>query len=241
MLQSLNDWSLALRNGHSSRVVYIDFSKAFDSVSHPKLLHKLSKLGFNDNLYSVLCSYLSGRSQQVMIDNSYSNYVSISSGVPQGSVLGPLLILIYINDLVDFLPSSVLKKLFADDLKLYSEIRHNADGLDLNICLSKLDEWSRLWQLSIAFPKCYFMDISLSKRLFTDHIPILNNTDLSRVTETRDLGVNFNEKLSFSDHISGIVSSAKQRMALLLRSFLFKDPHHLMIGFKSFILPIVEY
>ena len=127
LLESLNHWTLTLKNCHYTRVAYIDFARAFDSVCHSKLIHKLSLLGISGSLLSVLTSYLSHRTQQVKIDGTLSKTVNITSGVPQGSVLGPILFVLYINDLGDIFGDSVKSKYFADDAKLYSEIKSNAD------------------------------------------------------------------------------------------------------------------
>ena len=128
MLDCLNDWTLSIHNHHVTDIIYFDFAKAFDSVSHTKLVHKLQSYGISGRLLKLLSDFLSNRFQRVVLPNGVSTSRAVTSGVPQGSVLGPLLFLIFINDIVDlFDHSKVCIKPFADDIKLYLEIVDNSD------------------------------------------------------------------------------------------------------------------
>ena len=163
LLESTNDWSTALDNHLITDVIYIDFRKAFDSVSHSKLIFKLSLYNIRGNLLKWITAFLTDRSQQVKISSALSDPIRIVSGVPQGSVLGPTLFLLFINDLssvVNNLECTI--KLFADDLKLYSSYRDKNHSHDLTVALERIIIWSDTWQLPIASKKCFSHRIALS-------------------------------------------------------------------------------
>ena len=121
LLSSLRHWLTSLDSGNSTDVLYIDFAKAFDSVSHSKLLHKLKSYNILGKLHNWIAAWLTGRSQSVKIQNIFSSFKSVLSGILQGSVLGPLLFLVFINDLCDLIPPEAHPTFFADDLKLFSD------------------------------------------------------------------------------------------------------------------------
>lgn len=241
LLESLNDWTINIRNGSYTRVAFIDFAKAFASVCHSKLLYKLSCLGISGSLLNIIKSFLSCRAQKVVIQGTASEYVNISSGVPQGSVLGPILFVIYINDLPDIFPKNVVSKYFADDAKLYTEIKNIDDVDTLQFSLDNLTHWASSWQLAISILKCCNMDITTGNNGGSFYENFIDGIQLENVTEIRDLGVFLDSKLTFTSHISQIVAKAKQRSFLLFRSFLTKDAKSLMQGYKSYILPILNY
>ena len=243
IMETLNDWTLTMKDGYYTRVAYIDFARAFDSVCHSKLIYKLSCLGVGGSLLAVLTSYLDNRTQQVKIQNALSKSVFIKSGVPQGSVLGPVLFVIYINELGKLFPEPIKSKYFADDAKMYSQITSNADLNNFQGSLDMLSTWANSWQLSISVNKCCTMDITCNNRIISDS-NVCNSVDdikINNVQQIRDLGVIVDSKLKFTAHIAKIVSTAKQRTALLYRAFLTREQKFLIIAYKSYILPLVEY
>ena len=125
-------------------VIYLDFAKAFDRVPHNELLLKLWKIGITGNLWWWFRFYLNNRQQCVRLNGSYSTFLSVLSGVPQGSVLGPLLFLIYINDLFLSVRSSNALS-FADDTKCYKQILEHLDSIQLQQDLDSMANWSRDW------------------------------------------------------------------------------------------------
>lgn len=241
LLQSMNDWTLSLQSGNFSRVAHVDFSRAFDSVCHSKLLHKLSGYGFKGPLLKIIEAFLEMRTQCVKINGVKSGIQGMVSGVPQGSVLGPLLFVIYINDMVDIFPDKVASKYFADDAKLYTEVLTGNNIDDLQSSLDLLSNWARTWQLSIAYKKCSTIDIAQSKKVDSFCGNNIEGNVLDSKYEVNDLGVLFDNSLSFSPHILQIVCKAKQRVFLLFRVFRTRDIRLLTIAYKSYILPLMDY
>jgi len=159
LLESVHDWNLILQDKHAIDVIYVDFSRAFDSVVHRKLLIKLSKLGICGELLRWISAFLTGRMQCVVVENTFSTWVDVISGVPQGSVLGPILFLLFINDITDISDSSTKCSLFADDLKMYSSIDTIADSSSLQIALDRLALWSETWQSNVNVNKTHVLHI----------------------------------------------------------------------------------
>lgn len=186
LVETVHDFSQAINEGKQIDVIFMDFRKAFDKVSHTKLLHKLGCIIRNEKILTWIKAYLSNRNQFVVLNEACSGKVTVDSGVPQGSVLGPLLFLLFINDIVTDL--SVPVKLYADDCVLYEKISSVEDQARLNENFAKVISWCDKWQMSINFEKTVFMRITHKKR------PLLfcytaNNVLLSEVQEYKYLGV----------------------------------------------------
>jgi len=243
LLESMQDWVINIDHKKITDVVYIDFKKAFDKVSHSKLLIKLQSYGICGNLFKWIESFLLDRTQSVKISDSVSCKLPILSGVPQGSVLGPILFLIYINDVVDcFSNLDVSLKLYADDLKLYSSYLTTSTGCDLNEALDRLYDWSRTWQLEINNEKCCVIRVS-SGRFDLHSCPVydIDGINLEVKAETKDLGITVDDKLKFDKHVSLIVHKAHTRANLILKCFESRDPNLLMKAFFTYVRPLLEY
>ena len=213
LLETINDWTIALDNHLKTDAIYIDFQKAFDSVSHPKLLTKLSSYNIRGDLFAWIAAFLNHRSQQVIINNCLSNTICITSGVPQGSVLGPTLFLLYINDLTDvFINFNCAVKLYADDAKLYSSYQLGDYSPVLVNATEHFTEWSKIWQLRIANNKCIAHRVSTIKTS-ANYDYIINGHKLQWSNCTRDLGVYMDTDLKFVEHISKIVHIGHSRAA----------------------------
>ena len=172
LLDSLYDWTSSLENKFPTDVIYIDFHKAFDTVSHPKLFYKLESSGIVGSLLSLIRDLLSNRLQCTKVGNSYSDYTDVTCGVVQGSVLGPLLFLIYINDIFDILPNTVTSKLYADDLKIYTVLTDPCSRNALHDSIERIQNWASEWQLTISINKCQHLHIGrLSETYHQDFVP----------------------------------------------------------------------
>ena len=158
LLETFQDWVMALNGRADIDVAFVDFAKAFDSVSHVKLLHKLRGYGVQFELLGWISSFLEHRSQRVMVGSALSGAVPVRSGVVQGSVLGPLLFICFINDVTSTLDGNASYQLYADDLKLYSEVELGVPN-SVAASLDKLKTWSEMWQLGINCNKCSVMHL----------------------------------------------------------------------------------
>ena len=134
--------------------------RAFDTVSSQKLVHKLKKYGITGNLLKFISSFLSDRSQRTRVGRSVPASTRLTSGTVQGSCLGPLFFLIYINDVCKIFDQNVKPKLFADDLKLYTSIKSDVDQTMLQMNLTRLAKWAEDWQLLISIRKCCVLNIN---------------------------------------------------------------------------------
>jgi hypothetical protein len=237
LLESLNDWTVSLSNNKSVSVAYIDYKSAFDVISHNKLLLKLSGYGITGNLWFWIRAFLTGRSQVVRLGSSSSTSCSVTSGVPQGSVLGPLLFNIFINDITDTMNPSVTSKLFADDIKLYSEFSNILPDT-LQNQLDKICSWSSIWQLRISYTKCSSMTIGHHTNTNKFH---LDSHPITHTKTAKDLGVTVDSDLKFKSHIKDIVTRANQRCSLIHRCFLSRDPSNLTRAYKVYVRPLLEY
>ena len=181
-------------------IIYLDFAKAFDSISHSKLLIKLWRVGITGRIWQWFKCYLSGRSQFVSIDGILSSSRPVTSGVPQGSILGPLLFSIYINDLPDYLSfSSPL--LFADDTKCIGGISSPVDHALLQSDLVSLQSWCTAWDLSFNSSKCKSLSISMHSQSTVPVQPYsISSSDIVSVDHHKDLGIIFTSNLTWNLH-----------------------------------------
>ena len=209
LLESLSDWTLTIDNKQTNTVVYVDFSKAFDSVSHTKLITKLKGYGVDGDLLNIIDDFLTDRQQKTRVGRRLSTTQKLTSGVVQGSCLGPLLFLIFVNDLADIFDNDVTPKLYADDLKIYATILSDIDSIRLQQNIDRLTAWADTWQLSISIKKCQVMNIASRRQTNaeTTTYHIASNI-LPVVNSVTDRGVEVDTKLKFAKHINRIVHKA---------------------------------
>nr|CAD2193483.1 unnamed protein product [Meloidogyne enterolobii] len=238
LVSSLEDWYEALFEKKNIDCIYIDFCKAFDSVPHKLLLDKLYACGIRGKLHRWISEFLSNRTYQVKINDVLSNPYGITTGVPQGSIIGPLMFLIYINDLSDVIPNGVKIKLFADDVKIYKVYKTKNERLELAVALKNVEEWSKKWNLDISVDKTFVLH--LGKDNPRDQYKIFNNT-INEVQSIRDLGIIIDDKLRFKEHINIIIRNAYLRMKTIFRIIKSRKTSTWILIYKSYIRPMLEY
>ena len=236
LLKCLDIWIHLLDEGTSIYVIYLDFAKAFDSVSHKRLLNKLKAYGVTNKLCKWSAEFLMGRKQKVIVNGVDSTWQDVLSGVPQGSVLGPLYFIIFINDLPDIVHNFIA--LFADDAKLFSAIQNVEDRRHLHHDLVQLHEWASRWQLKFNAKKCKVMHLG---RLNRGHIYTMDEVELEETTEEKDLGVTIDYELKFDIHIEGQVNKANSKLGLIRRSFDALDAETFVMLYKTLVRPHLEY
>lgn len=242
-ITNLLQFSSEVINGFVCRkqtdVIYTDFSKAFDKVNHKLLLFKLNRIGFNHNFLNWLSSYLVGREQVVSFENCLSRTIHIPSGVPQGSHLGPVLFLLFINDLPNTITNSRLL-MFADDVKIFLSYSSIADCHKLQDDLDRFVIWCDFNCMELNLKKCKHMCFSRSRMLAAKFY--LCGSELISVDSFIDLGFMMDRKLNFNNHIITMVNKAYGVLCFMKRwAKEFTDPYTTKQLFTSLVRPILEY
>ena len=216
MLCFLGEITKRIDVGSPADIIYLDFQKAFDKVPHQRVLLKLKAHGIGDSITDLIEQWLIDRRQRVLVDGEVSNWKSVLSGVLQGSVLGPILFLIYINDLDDSITSNVLK--FADDTKLLRKVNTDGDKQHLQNALDRLVKWSEKWQM-LNFWKC--------KCLHTGHGNLdvnykMGDTVLGTTIKEKDLGVTISADMKVSEQCGIAASKGNTILGLIRRNITYK-------------------
>ena len=219
--------------------IYLDFSKAFDTVPHRRLLGKLEAYGVQGNLLNWIKAFLTNRSQEVTVNGSKSLPSAVISGIPQGTVLGPVLFVVYINDLLDNVSSGGL--MFADDTKIYRQITTRDDALQLQQDITKLEDWSKLWQIRFNHDKCHVMTMGKFENIRYAHRYTVYDIEIDHVFDEKDLGVTIDSELRFEEHIARKVRIANAIVGQMRRSFSYLDCDTFKRIFTAFVRPHLEY
>ena len=235
LFQCFDDWTRFLDLKCSLDVIYLDLEKAFDTVSHSKLIVKLRRLGLGAPLVNWLQDFLFGRRQCVKVENSFSHYRPVISGIPQGTILGPLLFLLYINDLPKVVKGMI--SLYADDSKLYQVTNSVSDCISLAEDVLNVQEYFSEWQLKLNIPTCGVLHMGSSGIEF----PYRLNGFVTESGETcRDLGISVTSSLSVSSHCAKVFRLASFRLRQFFKTFTCCDRDFLLFLYITYIRPLVE-
>ena len=238
LILSIYDLTNSLDKCKSVHAVVLDFAKAFDKVPYRRLLAKLQYYGFHGKLLCWFESFLTQCSQSIVCEGKSSTSSPVKSRVPQGTVLGPLLFLLYINDLPDNLQSSV--KLFADDALLYGVIASDTDCDRLQEYLRKLEQWQNQWQMQFNPSKCKVLYISNKRSPPVKKFPLCG-VELEQVEEITYLGITLTSKLKWDQHASSVSSKASKVLGVVRRNLHICPRLVRKTAYKTLVRPTLEY
>ena len=241
LLHVIKIWTDILDQGGSLDAIYCDFMKAFDKVPHKRLVYKIEKYGIKGNIIAWINSFLNGRTQCVNVNGKFSSSQPVTSGIPQGSVLGPILFVLYINDLPEALDGGSIAFLFADDTKIFREIcaQHDIDILQKDV--DNVVRWSNIWLLKFHPDKCVHMGIGVSNNITEVYHYSMGDHKLNKSSCEKDIGVHVDSKLVFKDHINAAVNKANRVMGITRRTFDHLNHSSFLSIFKALVRPHLEY
>ena len=223
-------------------MVLLDFAKAFDKVSHAKLVQKLKAYGIDAILVRWIESFLTGRKQRVLIGDNSSEWEDVTSSVPQGSVLGPLLFTIFINDLPDKIKNEC--RLYADDSKLIGVIENEEDAVEIQKDIDSMQKWAKTWQMSFNYDKCKVMHFGKKNREQTYTMSLGQGVQphvIEKSLVERDLGLMVSCDLKWATQVEKATKAAKAIIAQIKNSFRYFDAELVRLLYVSLVRPHLEF
>ena len=214
----------------------MDSPKAFDKVPHQRLIHKLKSHGMENSIINWIEQWLTDRRQRVVVDGEVSSWKPVLSGVPQGSVLGPILFLVYINDLEEGVTGKILK--FADDIKLFRKTKEIGDTFFLQDDIDKLVKWSEKWQMLFNFGKCKCLHTGPGNTSMNYE---MGGSILSKTVRENDLGVTMNANMKVSEQCRIATSKGTQVLGMIRRNVTYKNQSLIVPLYKAIVVPHLEY
>jgi len=237
LLEVMEDFTQMIDGNDPFDILYFDFRKAFDTVPHERLLIKMQSYGITGDLLDWTRSFLTNRFQKVKVNNSFSSNEQVPSGIPQGSILGPILFTIFINDIPVSLSS--VCKIFADDTKIYNSANKN-DIVQSDV--NKLVLWTETWNLFFNAQKCKVMHIGKNN---PNHEYIIKEGQNENVINTceseKDLGVTFDNDFKFDVHINNVINKANKMIGIIRRTFSYLDNTTFLNLYKALVRSHLEY
>ena len=240
LIETCRDFIQTIEDKKQTDAILLDFSKAFDKVHHKSLLHKLNAYGVRGNTHKWITSFLSERSQKVILENKESQPKPVQSGVPQGTVLGPLLFLTYINDIPQGLTEGTKLRLFADDSLLYRTIKNKRDTEILQEDLNKLQKWESDWRMEFHPQKCQVMTISNKKEIINSTYSI-HNIELQKTNSAKYLGVTIDSGMKWTEHINQTCKKANKTLGFIKRHVSSCPKEVKKQCYQTYVKPILDY
>ena len=243
LLEYLDTLTSLVDQGYDIDVIYLDFAKAFDKVPHLRLLQKLDCCGISGKVLTWIGSWLTDRKQRVVLNGKESEWLPVTSGVPQGSVLGPICFVVFINDIdevVELVDGFIYK--FADDTKFGKIIRCDEDRAAMQKDINRLLEWADRWQMEFNIKKCKIMHFGSKNPRYSYYMGGFAPAGvvLEEVREEKDLGVMISESLKPAAQCAKAVKKANSVLGQMSRSFHFRDKHVWIRLYKTFVRPHLE-
>ena len=236
LIEFYNEVTKDIDNKHAVDILFFDLSKAFDTVPHTKLIEKLRMLKLNVKIVDWIEDYLTGRKQRVIVRGGASEWLDVFSGVPQGSVIGPILFLLYINDIKDGIESRL--SIFADDTKMMHVVDTEEDRLVLTKDLERLEKWSQVNKMKFNIDKCSVMHCGYGNQNAKYN---LYGSEL-RATETeKDLGVLIDRDMKFSSQVMSQTKKANKVLGMIKRNFQTINKDLFQILYSTLVRPHLEY
>ena len=240
-----HEWLTSINAGESVRVLAVDIAGAFDKVSHVGVLHKLRSYGIHGALHRWLTNYLSNRKLQAVVGGAKSQLFPVTAGVPQGSILGPTLFLVYVNDAADVLPVGISPATYADDTTIYSRITSAETAA--NQCknfqtgVDNLAKWGATWRVKFEPSKSQAMTISRHRNPWPIPPVRFNGLIVQEVNALKLLGVTFDKHLNYGQHLRATALRATQRIGFLRKASRVLGLHGRAVAYKGFVRPMMEY
>jgi hypothetical protein len=240
LIRVLELWTETLDKGGCVDVIYCDFMKAFDKVPHKRLISMLRFYSVDETIIGWIENFLSGRKQRVVVEGVSSSWQDVLSGIPQGSVLGPILFVIYINTLPEVATNSNVF-LFADDTKIFKDIFTKGDCDRLQADLDNMYNWTEDSMLKFHPEKCTTMRIGKSTIEEVSYTMGPDKVALKKTKVEKDIGVHIDDKLTFDEHINAKVNKANSVMGVIRRTFEYLNETTFLMLYKALVRPHLEY
>jgi hypothetical protein len=238
LIMTMEDLSRELDSKGQTDTILLDFSKAFDKVPHERLSLKLEHYGIRGQTLSWIRAFLANRTQEVVVEGTSSHTGRVTAGVPQGSVLGPTLFLVFINDLGKNIQSKI--RLFADDTILYRAIRSRNDQCLLQKDLDALGEWERKWLMEFNVTKCHVLSVTDKQKPLPPTYTLHGHT-LEEVKSAKYLGVELTSHINWKNHVTNITAKANRTSAFVYRNLKGCPTSVQTHCYKGLVRPVMEY